>query len=250
MRSARKYLGLLFALLLFGEKDALFAGVPDNDITIRQSTKAKQETLGNGSEWQGIALKTNILYAATASANLGLDLALNDHFSAGVLVGVKPWPRWWAGDWDAENPTKWRHILVTPDIRWWPFQVFKGWFVGVDFAWAHVNMANLNFPLSAYSELKDHRLQGDLFTGGMFMGYSWSLGTRVRVEIEGGVRSGVYEADKFVCVHCGEKLGHVSGPTVIPNAAVNLIINLTQPNTAAKAQKNNVLNCIDNISQK
>lgn len=60
------------------------------------------------------SIRTNLFYCASASANLGFEFPLGEHFSIGANLGLKSWPRWLLWDTNNENPVKWRHILIVP----------------------------------------------------------------------------------------------------------------------------------------
>ena len=60
---------------------------------------------------QTLALRTNLLYDATLSPNLGVEVRLDSTWSAGINVGFNAW------DIDKSKNKKWRHILIAPNIR-------------------------------------------------------------------------------------------------------------------------------------
>ena len=82
------------------------------------------------------------------------------HVTVGANVGLKPWPRWAAWDWDAADSRHWRNFAVVPEVRWWPRYTYDAWFVGTDFIYTHYNVGNVRFPLGLYKDVRDHRLQG------------------------------------------------------------------------------------------
>ena len=172
--------------------------------------------------WPGAALRTNLFYAGTATPNLGLDIALGQHVSLGVTAGLKPWPRWLAWDYATENPTKWRHLLVAPELRWWPKRTFDGWFFGADFLYSHYNIGAISLPFGLYSVLNEHRLQGDAYGGGLFFGHSWWLGEHWRLELAGGAAAAWINADRYACAHCGAQVGTEQGVVVLPQLALNI----------------------------
>ena len=206
MQGKRVVIGLL-TLLLFGGGRVLNAQSADS------------------SAWHGVSLRTNFLYAATASPNLSADFALGNHFSIGADVGFKFWPRFLAWDTDRENPTKWKHILAAAHFRWWPEEVYRHWFVGADLLWSHFNVGHIDIPL--YPQIKDRRLQGNVYTLGLFGGYSWRLARHLRLEAEAGVELGYYDADSFDCAYCGTPLGPVDGFAFFPKLGLNLAWDLT-----------------------
>ena len=172
--------------------------------------------------WRGAALRTNLFYAGTATPNLGFDIALGQHTSLGVTTGLKPWPRWLAWDYDVQNPTKWRHLLVAPEFRWWPKRTFDGWFFGADFLYSHYNIGAITLPFGLYSVLNEHRLQGDAYGGGLFFGHSWWLGEHWRLELAGGAAAAWINADRYACAHCGAQVGTEQGVVVLPQLALNI----------------------------
>ena len=209
---------LLFALLSFS--------IPVLG-SATQSFRPQADTSGVVSSspapgWQGAALRTNLFYAGTATPNLGFDIALGQHTSLGVTAGLKPWPRWLAWDYDVQNPTKWRHLLVAPEFRWWPKQTFDGWFFGTDLLYAHYNLGAIKLPFGLYSVLNEHRLQGDAYGAGLFFGHSWWLGEHWRLELAGGAAAAWINADRYACAHCGAQVGTEQGVVVLPQLALNI----------------------------
>ena len=185
--------------------------------------------------WRGAALRTNLFYAGTATPNLGIDFAIGQHASLGVSAGLKPWPRWLAWDYDVQNPTKWRHLLVAPEFRWWPKRTFDGWFFGADFLYSHYNIGAITFPFGLYSVLNEHRLQGDAYGAGLFAGHSWWLGEHWRLELAGGAAAAWINADRYACAHCGAQVGTEQGVVVLPQLALNIAWD-TRRRTAKRQQ--------------
>lgn len=207
--------------------DTLHIRKADTTFVVRIDTLRTVE-LVEPEGWPGAAIRTNLLWDGIAAPNLGFDFALGRHFSLGVNAGIKPWPRWTAWDWDTQNPTKWRHFLVAPELRWWPGRVYDGWFIGADLLYAHYNLASLRLPFGLYPALRDSRLQGDAFAAGLFAGHSWWLGEHWRIELAAGVAAGYRDADRYECAHCGAQVGREQGPLIIPQFALNLAWN-TRP---------------------
>jgi outer membrane protein OmpA-like peptidoglycan-associated protein len=173
-------------------------------------------------DWRGVAIRTNLLYDGTATPNLGIDFALGQHGSIGASIGLKPWPRWFAWDYDNAVPTKWRHRLVTLEGRWWPKQVYDGWFFGFDALYLHYNFASLRLPFGLYPSLNNSRLQGDTFGAGIFAGHSWWLGEHWRLELVAGVAGAYNNADRYECDHCSARVGTEQGVVIIPQLALNI----------------------------
>ena len=58
---------------------------------------------------QKVAVKTNLLYDATATINLGLEIALAPKWTLDVSGNYNAW--------DFGNDRKWKHFLVQPEAR-------------------------------------------------------------------------------------------------------------------------------------
>lgn len=198
------------------------------DTLYRYRTDTTVTTVSNGeSIVPGISLRTNLIYLASSTPNIGIDIPLSEHISVGGNAGLKVWSRWLPGDNDSENPKKWRHILIAPEFRWWPKRVYEGWFTGADLIYTHYNVGGVTFPFGMYKTVKDHRLQGNFFGVGVFAGYSWYLNDRLRLEAEAGIGAGYNNADKYECVHCGARIGKEQGLGIVPKLGLNLAWNLS-----------------------
>lgn len=180
----------------------------------------------DSSRYNGIALRTNLFYAASATPNIGLEIPVGKHISLGFNAGVKPWPRWLAWDWDKMVEKKWRHLLITPEFRFWPSGVYDKLFVGADLIYTHFNVGAVNFPFGMYPEVRDHRLQGDFYGLGVFAGWSWWLSDHWRLEAEAGIGAGYADAARYQCAYCGAEVGRQQGPVVVPKLGLNLSYNL------------------------
>ena len=123
---------------------------------------------------QNVTLSNNLLYDATLTPNLRLGVRLSPHWSMGLTGGYRPWPT------DENKSRKWKHLLVSPDLRYWTDSVNVHHFFGVNLIYAHFNIANVKFPFGLYKGFRDERRQGDLGALGAYYGYSWPLGISVQ----------------------------------------------------------------------
>ncbi|MBQ9184712.1 MAG: DUF3575 domain-containing protein [Bacteroidales bacterium] len=150
-------LGRLYALLSL----ALLSGAS----LFAHETTPPQDSLRHGQ--QGLSIRNNLLWDAAGEANLGFEIPLSRHYSIGANLGLKSWPRFFLWDTDHTDNTKhWRNILVAPELRYWPKNVYDGWFMGADAIYTHFNVGNVTFPFGMYKAVKNHRLQGDFVGGG------------------------------------------------------------------------------------
>uniref|UniRef100_S0DF02 DUF3575 domain-containing protein n=1 Tax=termite gut metagenome TaxID=433724 RepID=S0DF02_9ZZZZ len=160
-------------------------------------------------------IKTNLLYDATATLNLGVEFRTGGKTSLDISGGYNPWT--------FKNDRKWKHYLVRPEFRWWPKETFRGHFFGVHAHYALYNIGNL--PKPPFSEyMNTHRFEGWLAGAGVSYGYRWNFDHRWAMEATVGVGYAYLSYDKFTCGRCGEIIGsearHYFGPTKV---GLNLI---------------------------
>lgn len=169
---------------------------------------------------QKVTLSNNLLYDATLTPNLRLGVRLSPHWSMGVTGGYRPWPT------SDEKSTKWKHLLVSPDLRYWTDSVNVHHFFGINPVYVHYNISGIRLPFNLYQLDKNQRYQGDFFGLGAFYGYSWPLGRHWNFEAAIGAVVGYTKFDKYQCGHCGTKLGDEKKVLVFPQAALNIVYNI------------------------
>ena len=185
----------------------------------------------------GVSVRTNLLWWAASEPNVGVEYALNDHWSVGVDGGLKAWPRWMPWDWDTANAQHWRNFAVVPEVRYYLSEIYRGWFTGVDFVYTHYNVGKVTFPLGLYPEVQDNRLQGSFWGGGVLAGYAWWPWQHWRLELEAGVAAGLAAYDRFACEHCGTKLAEERKVALVPKLALNVAYNPVSREEAAQRRK-------------
>ena len=74
------------------------------------------------SKAQNIAIKNNILYDATTTPNLGIELRLSNKWTAGMNIALNPWT--------FPDNKKLKHLLVAPQLRYWLCESFSGHYFG------------------------------------------------------------------------------------------------------------------------
>ena len=176
-----------------------------------------QSPLGDNVPQRHVALRTNLLYDATLSPNLGFDVRVDSAWTVGLLAGVNAW------DIDKADNKKWRHMLFSLRARKVRKNLFeKGYYEG-DLIYSHFNVGNIKFPFGLYSAVKNHRLQGDLVALGGKYGYSWILARDWRIEAEGGIAVGYAWFKEYDCPHCGTVLGNGDRIFLLPQLGINVV---------------------------
>ena len=147
---------------------------------------------------QTVALKTNALYWATTTPNIGAEVRLAPRWTIGLTAGYNPFTY--------SDNTKLKHVLVEPEARYWLCSAYAGHFVGANLIYSHYNAGNISLPLGIFPELDDHRFQGDIGAVGLLYGYSWMLSPRWSLEAVVGLGVGVTHYKKYMCEVCGSQV--------------------------------------------
>ena len=176
-----------------------------------------QSPMGDDRPLPRVALRSNLLYDATLSPNLGLDVRVDSTRTIGLLAGFNAW------DLDKTENKKWRHMLFSLRARKYNDSIFhKGYFEG-DLIYSHFNVGNTKIPFGLYSAVKDRRLQGDLVALGAKYGYSWILSRTWRLEAEAGVAVGYAWFKEYDCAVCGTYYGKDDRIFLLPLLGINVV---------------------------
>lgn len=169
---------------------------------------------------QDVAVKTNLLYDAALTLNLGAEVRLLPRWTMDVSGNLNAW---------AVNGHRWKHWVVQPEFRYWFCESFSGHFLGAHLIGGQYNWGNLGMDFrflgTDFSRLRDHRYQGWMGGAGIAYGYSWIIGRHWNIEAEIGLGWVYTRYDEFECADCGKRTDsdhphNYVGPT---KAAVNLI---------------------------
>ena len=166
------------------------------------------------SKAQKIAVKSNLLYDATTTVNLGLEFGLARKWTLDIPVNYNPWK--------PDNGRRLRHWGVQPEVRYWFCESFNRTFVGLHGHYADFNVGGL--PDIFSKNMQKNRYQGHLYGGGISVGHSWILKKRWSIEASVGLGYARIEYEKYPCAECGSKLKDTGrnyfGPT---KAALSII---------------------------
>ena len=174
---------------------------------------------------QTVAFRSNMLYNATLSPNLGAEVRLDSSWTAGINVGLNAW------DVDKQKNKKWRHLLVSPNVRHYfgqkrdslHYYSLSGRYMELNAIYSHFNVGNVKFPFGLYKSVRDRRLQGDLLALGGKYGYAWILARDWRVEAEAGVAVGYAWYKEYDCDHCGTYYGKGDRIFLLPQLGINVV---------------------------
>lgn len=93
--------------------------------------------VGMGVKAQVVAVKSNVLYDATATVNLGVEVAFNKHWSLDISGNYN--------GWDIVSDKSWKHWMIQPEGRYWLHEKFNGHFFGVHGIYMDYDISNSNF---------------------------------------------------------------------------------------------------------
>lgn len=148
---------------------------------------------------QNVAVKTNLLYDATATVNLGVEVGLAPRWSLDLSGNYNGWV--------LGKDFKMKHWLIQPEARYWLCERFNGHFFGLHAHGGEYNVANVKLPFGIYPGLDQYRNQGYYYGAGIGYGYHWILSKRWSLEAEVGVGYIGTDFERFYCVECGTKIG-------------------------------------------
>ena len=102
---------------------------------------------------QDVGLKTNVLYDAAATVNLGVEVGLAPRWTLDLSGNYN--------GWTFSGGRKWKHWLLQPEARWWFCDRFAGHFLGVHALGGQCNVGglknNIRFLGTDFSRLGDRR---------------------------------------------------------------------------------------------
>lgn len=173
----------------------------------------------SGVRAQHFAVKTNLLYDATATVNAGIEIGLAPRWTLDLSGNYNGW---------VINEHKWKHWMAQPEFRYWFCDRFSRHFLGFHALGGKFNIGNIRNNVKIFgtdfSKLTDNRYQGWGVGAGVAYGYAFILGRHWNLELEAGFGYVYLDYDRFECRDCGRKVGegnhHYVGPT---KAAINLV---------------------------
>lgn len=157
-----------------------------------------------------VALKSNLLYDALTTPNIGVEIGLSQRQTLNMTYGLNLWNFHRHGE-----PSKAKHWVLQPEWRWWLCSRFSGHFVGVHAMGGEFNAANANIPVpggffggaNLHSYIRDTRCEGQYAGVGVTYGYQYELSRHWNIEAELGVGYNHVWYSRYACGQCGGKIG-------------------------------------------
>ena len=91
---------------------------------------------------QKVAVKTNALYWATTTPNIGMEFSMSPRWTFEIAGGYNPWLL------NKETNMKAKHYLVTPEVRYWFCESFQGHFLGLNGNYTLFNISGSSYDLN------------------------------------------------------------------------------------------------------
>lgn len=157
---------------------------------------------------QVVGLKTNALYWATATPNVGLEIAMGERWTFELEGGYNPWTL------NKETNMKMKHWLVSPEFRYWFCNSFQGHFIGINGNYTQFNIGALPIPLqdafinispkdAPALDLGKSRIEGWAVGAGLTYGYAFPIARRWNMELTAGFGWWYTVYDQFESRTCG-----------------------------------------------
>ena len=181
---------------------------------------------------QKVGVKSNALYWATATSNLGFEFALGERWTFELEGGYNPWTL------NAEKNMKVKHWLVSPEVRYWFCNSFQGHFLGINGNYAQYNIGSLPFSVPPVffnlssdapgaPDLRSSRIEGWAVGAGLTYGYAFPIARRWNMELTAGFGWWYTNYNQYESRTCGlfqqEASKHVLGPTALGVSFIYMI---------------------------
>jgi hypothetical protein len=164
-----------------------------------------------GAVW---ALKTNAVYWATTTPNIGAEVRLAPKWTLEAEIGLNPFT---GKNDDGSYGKSLKHFRLHPEVRYWFCEAFYKHFLGLHIPYLIYNISDVKL-LGTENE----RHQGWGTGVGISYGYQWVLGKHWNI----GVGYLYLDSEVYPCANCGTKIRdvkkHYFGPTQAAISAVYL----------------------------
>ena len=98
---------------------------------------------------QEVAIKTNLLYDATTTPNLALELGISQKQTIQLMYSWNPWK--------FSDTKQLRHWLLSPEYRWWFCHRFNGSFLGIHALGGEYHINGIKLPFGIKPSFKNYR---------------------------------------------------------------------------------------------
>lgn len=142
-----------------------------------------------------LGVKTNALYWATTTPNLGAELRVAKKWTVEAEVGLNPFKNRHA---DGSYGRSFRHFRLHPEVRYWFCEAFYKHFIGLHTPYVTYNISNIKLLRT-----DNERKQG--WGAGIGLSYGYALPLSKYWNLEATLGAGWLHLDHEVlpCTYCG-----------------------------------------------
>ncbi len=147
---------------------------------------------------QHVGIKNNLLYDATLTPNLGLEIGMGKKTTLDLIGAYNPFT--------FKDDRRFKHWLAQPEVRFWSCEKFNGTFWGIHAHGGEFSVGGWKLPFDMFKPLKDHRYEGYFVGGGISVGHQWMLSKHWNLEASIGAGYAFIEYEKYKHNECGPRL--------------------------------------------
>ena len=153
---------------------------------------------------QQFSLSTNAAdWANLGTVNVEASVAVARHWSINIAGRYNPWTFGKEGD-RVQNRVR----GASAGVRWWPWNVYSGWWVGTRAQWEEYNRGGIRSPRTE---------EGDAYGAALSAGYSLMLHPNINIEFGAGFWGGWHRYRVYSCPTCGKIENEGSGAFILPS---------------------------------
>ena len=141
---------------------------------------------------QRLSVGTNVAdWLSLGTVNANASVAVARHFTINAEARVNPWTY---NSKDSEAQLQNRHQTYAAGLRWWPWYVYSGWWLGLAAQYQEYNRGGI---FSRSTE------EGDAFGGVLSAGYTVMLHEHLNLDIGAAGWTGQTVYTVYDCPRCG-----------------------------------------------
>ncbi len=132
-----------------------------------------------GTTAQQWAAKTNLIYWATTTPNLGIEVALSKHSTINISANYNPWT--------IDSHIKLQHWFVKPEYRYWFTEKYTRAFVSAHLLGGEFDFGGFRPPFRLFDALVQRYYKGSIVALGVGVGYQFYISPHWNLELSAGV---------------------------------------------------------------
>lgn len=134
-----------------------------------------------GASAQQVAVKTNLLYWAAATPNVGAEVAVGKHSTLGFSANYNPWT--------IGSDNKIQHWFIRPEYRYWVTEKYTRLFFGVHAIGGKFEVGGFKLPFigdKVFKGLQTNYYKGSFVGAGISIGYQFYVSPHWSLELSAG----------------------------------------------------------------